>query len=49
MDPDQIVERFIYRTGASKEIAIKYLERCDGVLNTAVILYRADKNEGKVA
>ena len=48
MDKLQVIELFMFRTGASKEIANEYLERCDGVLHTALVIYRADLNEGKV-
>ncbi|EKS7425949.1 hypothetical protein QCK43_000682 [Enterobacter cancerogenus] len=48
MDQMQVIELFIIRTGASKELASKYLKACDGVLHTALVIYRADKNEGKL-
>ncbi|MFQ3396143.1 hypothetical protein P9477_22075 [Enterobacter mori] len=44
----QTIELFMLRTGISKELASKYLKECEGVLHTALVIYRADKNEGKV-
>lgn len=44
----QIIELFMFRTGASKELATKYLEENEGVLHTALVIYQSDKNEGKV-
>ncbi|WNP36356.1 hypothetical protein RN333_09240 [Enterobacter kobei] len=48
MDKSQIIELFMLRTGASKELANKYIEYCDGILHTALVIFRADLNEGKV-
>ncbi|ELY4673365.1 hypothetical protein SM021_004015 [Cronobacter muytjensii] len=48
MSRKQVTELFILRTGASKEIAEKYLKENEGVLHTAIDLFRADKKEGKI-
>ncbi|MFQ3396498.1 hypothetical protein P9477_23910 [Enterobacter mori] len=48
MSLDQTIRLFILRTGASKEVAEKYLKDNDGLLGTALIFYQVDKNEGKV-
>jgi hypothetical protein len=48
MDKSHVIELFMLRTGASKEIANEYLECCNGVLHTALVIFLADLNEGKV-
>ncbi|XTZ40032.1 hypothetical protein ACQYRI_08690 [Salmonella enterica] len=48
MSKAQIVDLFILRTGANKRTALRYLKLSDDVLQTALTLYRADKNEGKL-
>jgi hypothetical protein len=45
---NQTIRLFIIRTGASREVAEKYLKDNDGLLGTALIFYQVDKNEGKV-
>lgn len=48
MDQLEDIEAFIIRTGASKELASKYLQECNGVLHTALVIFKADMNEGKI-
>ncbi|WP_165602749.1 hypothetical protein [Enterobacter genomosp. S] len=48
MDQLQVIELFMLRTGASKELASKYIKECDGVLHTALVIFKADMNEGKI-
>jgi len=48
MSENDVVEIFVVRTGASIEIAQKYLEMNYWSLTTALTFYWSDKIEGKI-